>query len=140
MSIRHPRFFLAIHIIVPISLTGRKNDIFFDEFIYQNVISGGLSSSQFQLNQGGRSGVQLTPHSLRQQKRNFWLPKVPFLFIQAAGLAYHHDAVVHIISPYGAGYHHGKAVDIIKGGKPPLYLITRQRASSCGLMIYNTSC
>ncbi|MBQ3057273.1 MAG: hypothetical protein IJC95_07310, partial [Clostridia bacterium] len=49
----------------------------------------------------------------RQQKENFCLPKVLFLFIQAAGLAYHHDAVV----------------DIIKGGKPPLYLITRQRAS-----------
>jgi hypothetical protein len=46
------------------------------------------------------------------------LTKVRFLFIQAAGLAYHHDAVV----------------DIIKGGEPPLYLITRQRASSCGLM------
>ncbi|MBR2327400.1 MAG: hypothetical protein IKA51_02140 [Clostridia bacterium] len=45
------------------------------------------------------------------------------MFIQAAGLAYHHDAVV----------------DIIKGGEPPLYLITRQRASSCGLMIYNAS-
>jgi len=28
-------------------------------------------------------------------------------------------------------------VYIIKGGKPPLYLITRQRAFSCGLMIYN---
>jgi hypothetical protein len=27
-------------------------------------------------------------------------------------------------------------VDIIKGGLPPLYLITRQRVSSCGLMIY----
>ena len=26
-------------------------------------------------------------------------------------------------------------VHIIKGGKPPLYLITRQRAFSCGLMI-----
>ena len=30
-------FFLAIHIIVPISFTGRKNDIF-DDFIYQDVI------------------------------------------------------------------------------------------------------
>ena len=30
-----------------------------------------------------------------------------------------------------------RAVHIIKGGKPPLYLITRQRASTCGLMIYN---
>ena len=29
-------------------------------------------------------------HRLRQQKRNLCLPKVPFLFIQAAGLAYHH--------------------------------------------------
>jgi hypothetical protein len=28
-----------------------------------------------------------------------------------------------------------RAVYIIKGGSPPLYLITRQRASSCGLMI-----
>jgi len=26
-------------------------------------------------------------------------------------------------------------VHIIKGGKPPLYLITRQRAYPCGLMI-----
>ena len=31
-------FFLAIHIIVPIFLTGRKNDIFFDDFIYQTII------------------------------------------------------------------------------------------------------
>ena len=58
--------------------------------------------------------------SLRQRKENFCLPKVLFLFIQAAGLAYHHDAVV----------------DIIKVGKPTLYLITRQRAFPCGLMIY----
>ena len=60
---------------------------------------------------------------LRQQKENFCLPKVLFLFIQAAGLAYHHDAVV----------------NIIKGGSPPLYIITRQRASTCGLMRYNAS-
>ena len=32
------------------------------------------------------------------------------------------------------------AVHIIKGGSPPLYLITRQRAFPCGLMIYNTAC
>ena len=44
-----------------------------------------------------------------QQKRNFCLPKVPFLFIQAAGLAYHHDAVVDIISPCGAVSHHASA-------------------------------
>ena len=68
------------------------------------------------------------PHRLHQQKENFCLPKVLFLFIQAAGLAYHHDAVA----------------DIIKGGSPPLYLITHQRASYLrlddiqpyGLMIY----
>ena len=31
------------------------------------------------------------------------------------------------------------AVHIINGGSPPLYLITRQRASTCGLMICNAS-
>ena len=46
---------------------------------------------------------------LDQQKRNFCLPKVPFLFIQAAGLAYHRDAVVDIISPFGAVSHHAPA-------------------------------
>ena len=35
---------------------------------------------------------------ITQQKENFCLPKVLFLFIQAAGLAYHHDAVVDIIN------------------------------------------
>ena len=30
------------------------------------------------------------------------------------------------------------AVHIIKGGEPPLYLITRQRVSSCDLMICNS--
>jgi hypothetical protein len=30
-----------------------------------------------------------------------------------------------------------RAVHIIKGGEPPLYLITRQRVFSCDLMIYN---
>ena len=54
--------------------------------------------------------------ALSQQKQNICLPtNVLFLFIQAAGLVYHRDAVV----------------DIIKGGSPPLYLITRQRASAC---------
>ena len=46
------------------------------------------------------------PH---QQKRNFCLPKVPSLFIQAAGLVYHPDAVVYIISPFGAVSHHAPA-------------------------------
>ena len=42
------------------------------------------------------------------------IPRTLFsvFFIQAASLVYHHDAVV----------------DIIKGGKPTLYLIMRQRA------------
>ena len=57
------------------------------------------------------------PKCLHQQKENFCLPKVLFLFIQAAGLVYHHDAVVYII----------------KGGLPPLYLITRQRVFSLRL-------
>ena len=47
---------------------------------------------------------------LHQQKQNICLPtNVLFLFIQAAGLAYHHDAVVDIISLFGAVYHHAPA-------------------------------
>jgi hypothetical protein len=38
----------------------------------------------------------------------------------------------HIIDAQSAAY-------IIKGGTPPLYLITRQRVFPCGLMIYNAS-
>ena len=45
-------------------------------------------------------------------------------FIQAAGLVYHRRAKCGV-------YHQGRVA--------PLYLITRQRASSCGLMIYNAS-
>ena len=68
-------------------------------------------------------------HTLRQQKRNFCLPKVPFLFILAAGLAYHRRAKCGV-------YHQGLVA--------PLYIITRQRASylrlddiqTFGLMIY----
>ena len=37
------------------------------------------------------------------------LAKASAFFIQAAGLAYHHDAVVDIISPCGAVYHHALA-------------------------------
>ena len=66
------------------------------------------------------------PH---QQKENFCLPKVHFLFIQAAGLVYHRRAKCGV-------YHQGRVA--------PLYLITRQRASflrlddiqTFGLMIY----
>ena len=44
-----------------------------------------------------------------QKRSNFCLPKVTSFFIQAAGLVYHHDAVVDIISPYGAVSHHAPA-------------------------------
>ena len=61
--------------------------------------------------------------ALSQQKQNICLPtNVLFLFIQAAGLAYHHDAVVYIISPTGC-----------ISSRASVYLF-------CGLMIYNTSC
>ena len=49
--------------------------------------------------------------------------RLRYFFIQAAGLVYHHRAkrgAYH--QPYG------------------LYLITRQRASPCGFMRYNTAC
>ena len=60
---------------------------------------------------------------ISQQKQNICLPtNVLFLFIQAAGLAYHHDAVVYIISPTGC-----------ISSRASVYLF-------CGLMIYNTSC
>ena len=36
-------------------------------------------------------------------------PKGLDFFIQAAGLVYHHDAVVYITSPFGAVYHHASA-------------------------------
>ena len=44
-----------------------------------------------------------------QKRSDFCLPKVTSFFIQAAGLAYHHDAVVYIISPFGAVSHHASA-------------------------------
>ena len=53
--------------------------------------------------------------TFKATKRNFCLPKV--LFCLSKPQAWY------IISPCGAGYHHGKAV----------YLITCQRAFSCGL-------
>ena len=60
-------------------------------------------------------GVWISPYGFKsrfshQQKQNICLPtSVLFLFIQAAGLAYHHDAVVDIISLFGAVYHHAPA-------------------------------
>ncbi len=52
--------------------------------------------------------------TLRQKRSNFCLPKVTSFFIQAAGLAYHHDAVVYIISPFGAVSHHASACILLR--------------------------
>ena len=49
-----------------------------------------------------------------QKRSNFCLPKVTSFFIQAAGLAYHHDAVVYIISPFGAVSHHASACILLR--------------------------
>ena len=57
-------------------------------------------------------------HSLRQKRTK---RKLRSFFIQAAGLAYHHRAKC-------GAYHQGRVA--------PLHIITRQRVSSCGLMIY----
>ena len=43
---------------------------------------------------------------LRQQKENFCLPKVLFLFIQAAGLAYHRRTTC-------GAYHQGRLADLV---------------------------
>ena len=51
---------------------------------------------------------------LHQKRSNFCLPKVTSFFIQAAGLAYHHDAVVYIISPFGAVSHHASACILLR--------------------------
>ena len=64
----------------------------------------------------------------RQKRSNFCLPKVTSFFIQAAGLVYHHDAVVYIISPFGAVSHHASACI-------PLRLDEMQH---CVLMICNS--
>ena len=58
---------------------------------------------------GNRLCIKITV--ICQQKKNFCLPKVLFLFIQAAGLVYHHDAVVDIIKDGNAALasHHAGA-------------------------------
>ena len=55
------------------------------------------------------TSVLLRLVALSQKRSNFCLPKVTSFFIQAAGLAYHHDVVVDIISPFGAVSHHAPA-------------------------------
>ena len=55
-----------------------------------------------------------------------------FVYRQMFGFCLFKPQAWHIIAARSAVY-------IIKGGEPPLHLITRQRASTCGLMIYKTS-
>ena len=58
------------------------------------------TSTHFTAKQGSES------RPLRQQKRNFCLPKVPFLFIQAAGLVYHRRAKC-------GAYHQGRQAALV---------------------------
>jgi len=57
---------------------------------------------------------------LRQQKKNFCLPKVLFLFIQAAGLAYHRRAKC-------GAYHQGRQAALVS--HQPLWGWISSRAS-----------
>ena len=76
--------------------------------LYLRVFS--VSGQLPQRTAGGTTGFGAESCQARQQKQNICLPtNVLFLFIQAAGLAYHHDAVVDIISLLGAVYHHAPA-------------------------------
>ena len=59
----------------------------------------------------GRGFESLRAH---QKRSNFCKTKVTSFFIQAAGLAYHHDAVVYIISPFGAVSHHASACILLR--------------------------
>ena len=57
--------------------------------------------------------------SIRQFKSGHPSQKILVLrnedfFIQAAGLVYHHDAVVHIISPFGSVSHHALACILLR--------------------------
>ena len=56
-----------------------------------------------------RAVMGSSPLASTKKRSNFCLLKVTSFFIQAAGLVYHHDAVVYIISPFGAVSHHASA-------------------------------
>ena len=64
-----------------------------------------------------------------QQKRNFCLPKVPFLFIQAAGLAYHRR------TKCGA-YHQGRKTALVSHHAPACIFLRLDDIQNCVLMIY----
>ena len=70
-------------------------------------------------------------HRLRQQKRNFCLPKVPFLFIQAAGLAYHRH------TKCGA-YHQGRKAALVSHHAPACILLRLDDIQHSVLMICNS--
>ena len=58
-------------------------------------------------------------------------------FIQAAGLAYHHDAVVDIISPFGAVSHHALACIYLRLDDIQHFVLMIYKAYA--LMIYTPS-
>ena len=67
--------------------------------------------------------------SLRQQKENFCLPKVLFLFIQAAGLAYHRRAKRGV-------YHQGRQAAIVSHHAPACISLRLDDIQCFALMIY----
>ena len=67
-------------------------------------------------------------HSLRQQKENFCLPKVLFLFIQAAGLAYHRR------TKCGA-YHQGRLAALVSHHAPACISLRLDDIQCFALMI-----
>ena len=87
------------------------------------LLGNNESEKQFSIRAKRSCGHESTiPH---QQKRNFCLPKVPFLFIQAA-VGVPRSELDELWGFPQAWYIIAarSAVHIIKGGKPPLYLIS----------------
>ena len=78
---------------------------YFSSVIFAQKLS---NSSWFQVLENRLRAISrgFESHTLRQQKRNFCLPKVLFLFIQAAGLAYHHRAKC-------GEYHQGRQTSLV---------------------------
>ena len=95
---------------------------------YDNIV--GNADSYMALWPSGKAKVCNTsipgsiPGGASNKKRTFVYQKFSFCLSKPQAW--------HIIGARSATY-------IIKGGKPSLYLITRQRVSSCGLMIYKPS-
>ena len=85
--------------------------IIFASVIIQKSWARSSDGRAFGSHPRGRGFESLRVH---QKRSNFCLPKVTSFFIQAAGLVYHHDAVVDIISPYGAVYHHALACILLR--------------------------